>query len=207
MIVKIVNPDGSELFEKIKGYDSNHINVEVNYHSDDYMSILKSDVGEKNIGLIICEKSFFQNRYFRTTLYSLNVPVLKTGKSSFSKIRQSSVILAENDQIEQSSSIIFDLSSQLDFPIKVYDFDPDRSGKHDALVEHFESISKIYNSKVEIEDMNSNPIRKLSSKDDILHFIPFNEKTLDSNIFSIFSTDVESLHYKLEDSYQLFFQL
>lgn len=207
MILKIVNPNGTAFFDKLKNYDATHINVEVDYYSDDFVKIVKSDVANKNIGLIVCEKNLFQDRHYRRVLHDLKIPVLKMGTSRFAKIRQSSVILAENDQIEQSSSIIFDLSSQLKFPIKVYDFDPDSSGKHDALVEHFESISKIYNSQVEIEDMSTNPIRKLSSREDILHFIPFNEKTLNSNLFSIFSTDVESLHFKLANSYQLFFQL
>lgn len=207
MILKVVNPIGGALFDKIKSYDSNHIIVEVDYYCDNFVKLIKSDLISKNVGIFICEKSFFEKRHYKKVLYDQKIPVLKTGRGSFSKIRQSAVILADNDQIEQSSSIVFDLSAQLEFPIKVYDFDPDNSGKHDALVEHFESISKIYNSKVEIEDMSANPLRKLSKRDDVLHFMPFNEKTLNSNFLSFFSTDVESLHYKLSNSYQLFFQL
>jgi hypothetical protein len=207
MILKIVNPNGTPLFEKLKSYDAPHLSVEVDYYEDNFIKILKNDVINKNVGLFICQKELFEEKENRIVMYNLKIPVLKTGLSHFSKIRQSAVILAENEQIEQSSSIIFDLSSQLDFPIKVYDFDPDKSGKHDPLVEHFESISKIYNSKVEIEDLQINPLRKLSTRDDILHFMPFNEKTLNSNFFSIFSTDIESLHFKLANSYQLFFQL
>jgi hypothetical protein len=49
-----------------------------------------------------------------------------------------------------------------------------------------------------------NPLFKLKNRDNILQFLPFSHKILESNMLSIFSTDMDKLHFKLADNYQLF---
>ncbi len=67
-----------------------------------------------------------------------------------------------------------------------------------------ESLSKLFGRDINIIQSEKNPLIKLKNKENILQFLPFNRKVLESTIFSIFSTDLDKLHFKLANSYQLF---
>ncbi len=88
--------------------------------------------------------------------------------------------------------------------IKLYNFNPDNLIEKNSVTEHFENLSKLFGKSVEVVHAKKNPLIKLRNKDDVLQFVPFNNKITDSNIFSIFSTDMEKLYFKLFNSYQLF---
>jgi len=72
------------------------------------------------------------------------------------------------------------------------------------LIEHFDNLSKIFGREVDIVQSDKNPLIKLKNRNNILQFLPFSPKILESNFLSIFSTDMEKLHFKLANNYQLF---
>ncbi|MFW5619301.1 MAG: potassium transporter TrkA, partial [Campylobacter hyointestinalis] len=94
--------------------------------------------------------------------------------------------------------------TQLNFDIDFYHFDAKFDKKTDNLMEHFDSLSKIFNKKVNIIRDNQNPILKLRKRSDMLQFISFSIRVLDGGFFSIFSKDMGRLHYILDKNYQLF---
>ena len=97
-----------------------------------------------------------------------------------------------------------DCCKQFDFSIDFYHFDSKFDNSSNELIEHFESLSKIFNKKVNIINDSINPLLKLRNTDDILQFLSFNNKILDSKFGAIFSKDINRLHYILDDNYQLF---
>ena len=63
---------------------------------------------------------------------------------------------------------------------------------------------KIFDKKVNIVNDGTNPLIKLKNNENILQFLSFSSKIMDSKFGAIFSKDINRLHYILGDSYQLF---
>ena len=202
MFVRVINPTLSKAFEKIKSYESEYINVDIDYYETDISKIILKDAKNMDIGLIVVCNNFFSKN--TKLLFEIRKPIFKIGSWGFSKLKESVVLSDNSEDIEQESSVIFDLSSQLDLKIKLYNFHPDKKEGENELSEHFENLSKIFNKEVDIIESKTNPLIKLRKKRDILQFVPFSKKVKNSNIFSIFSTDMEKLYFKLSDCYQIF---
>jgi hypothetical protein len=200
--VKIINPTYSNSFEKLKSYNNKHISVEIDYYNRDVSSVMKVDVQEKDIGLIVVSNMFFMEHI--DLLYKSKLPVFKIGAWGFSSLNEGVVLSSNSEDIEKESAVIFDISAQLDLNIKLYNFNPDNSNEKNSLAEHFDNLSKLFNQKVEIVNAKRNPLLKLRNRDDVLQFVPFNSKIMESNLLSVFSTDMERLFFKLSGSYQLF---
>ena len=200
--IKIINPTFSELFEQIKGYDSKYINVKIDYFNTKAMKVIKEDLKDSDIGLVITTNEFFTNHM--KALFNIRIPIFKIGEGGFSNIKDSVILTANKDEIEKESSVIFDLSNQLELDIKLYNFNPDGLNSKNEIVEHFENLSKLFAKEVEIISEDKNPLLELKNRKDILQFVPFNSKVVESNILAIFSTDMEKLYFKLSKAYQLF---
>jgi hypothetical protein len=200
--IKIINPTYSNAFEKLKSYNNKHISVEIDYYNTSAQKVMKEDLEEKDIGLIVVANRFFMENI--SLLYQSKLPVFKIGAWGFSSLSEGVVLSSNSEDIEKESAVIFDISAQLDLDIKLYNFNPDNSNEKNSLAEHFNNLSKLFNQKVEIVNAQKNPLLKLRNRDDILQFVPFNNKIMESNIFSVFSTDMERLYFKLSGSYQLF---
>ena len=200
--VKVINPTYSKAFEKIKSYNNGHINVMIDYFETNARKVLKSDTEKIDIGLIVVSKAFFQNN--RRTLFNTKLPVFKMGKGGFSSLKEGIVLSNQAEEIEKESSVIFDVAKQLSLDIKLYTYDPDKKTEKNNLIEHFDNLSKLFGREVTVVESEKNPLLKLKNKNNILQFLPFSKKVLESNIWSIFSTDMEKLHFKLSNNYQLF---
>ncbi len=202
ILIKVINPTGTKLFDKIKSYNSKNIDVEIDYYSNNTKEILKNDVIGKDIGLVVVMQDFFALHV--KSLFELRKPIFKIGIWGFADLKEAVILSNNSEDIEKESSVIFDFSTQLDLKIKLYNFYPDGVDEEDGLSEHFKSLGKIFNKKVEIIDSQKNPLIKLRNKKDILQFVPFSIKVANQNILSIFSTDMEKLYFKLASNYQVF---
>ncbi|WP_458701572.1 COG3400 family protein [Sulfurospirillum sp. 1307] len=202
LYIKVINPTYTEQFEKIKSYDSKYIVVNIDFYEDNANKVLKDDLEKLDIGLIVVDGEFFNENL--KALYASKLPVLKIGAWGFLSLREGVVLSSNSEDIEKESAVIFDVSSQLDLKIKLYNFNPDNSTEANSLVEYFDNLSKLFSRKVEIVETRKNPLLKLRNKDDILQFVPFNSKILEPSMLSVFSTDMERLYFKLSNSYQLF---
>ncbi|WP_331775834.1 COG3400 family protein [Sulfurospirillum sp. 1612] len=202
LYVKVINPTYSKQFEKIKSYEGANISINIDYYERSFYRVLKQDVKHVDIGLIIVRHDFFV-KYIRE-FFEIRKPIFKIGFWGFSELREAVILSNDSDDIEKESSAIFDFSSQLDLKIKLYNFKPEGSLEEDELSEHFNNLSKIFNKEIEIIDSQKNPLLVLRHRSDIVQFIPFSRKIAHSNIFSIFSTDMDKLYFKLASNYQVF---
>ncbi|WP_024955902.1 COG3400 family protein [Sulfurospirillum arcachonense] len=202
LYIKVINPTYSNSFEKIKSYNNKHIRIEVDYYNKKASPVLKEDLEKKDIGLIVVSSQFFIDNIVH--LYNARLPIFKVGSWGFASLKEGVVLSSNSEDIEKESAVIFDVSSQLDLDIKLYNFNPDNLNEKNALAEHFDNLAKLFGKSVEVITAKRNPLLKLRNRDDILQFVPFNKKIIESNMFSIFSTDMERLYFKLSNSYQLF---
>lgn len=200
--IKVINPTYSRAFEKIKSYRNNHINVMIDYFQNEAAHALKSDTEKMDIGLIVVMNRFFQKN--RHALFNTKLPVFKMGKKGFASLSDGVILSSDAEEIEKESSVIFDVAKQLSLNIKLYMYNPDNNHEKSNLIEHFDNLSKLFGREVDVVKSEKNPLLKLKNKDSILQFLPFSTKILESNFLSIFSTDMEKLHFKLANNYQLF---
>lgn len=200
--VKIINPTYSKTLEKLKSYSNHHIHVMIDYFETNPRKVLREDTEKMDIGLIVVMNQFFQEN--KRTLYKTKLPIFKMGKRGFGGLNQGVVLSNDAHEIEQESSVIFDVATQLSLELKLYSYNPDHENAKNSLVEHFDNLSKIFGREVDVVQSDKNPLLKLRNKDNILQFIPFSPKVLEANFFAIFSTDMEKLHFKLANNYQLF---
>ena len=201
--VKVINPTYCKVFEKIKSYANRHTNVMIDYFNTNAAKALREDTAELDVGLIVVNTKFFDT--YKHILHRAKLPVFKIGMWGFSSLERGVILGGDSEEIEKESSVILDLCSQLELEVSLYDFDPDRQNQKSSIVEHFENLSRLFGKEVEIiQDDERNPLITLQGRKDLLQFIPFHEKLLESNLFAIFTTDMEKLSYKLKKNYQVF---
>ena len=202
LFIRVINPTYSKLFNKIKGYCSDKIVVDVNYYDSNVEKVIFKDAKEVDIGLIVINNNFLKK--YTKILFEIRKPIFKIGVWGFADLRDAVILGSNSEHIEKESSVIFDFSSQLDLKIKLYNFNSQDDKSQEDLSGYFKNLSKIFNKKIDIIDSVRNPLIELRNKKDVLQFVPFSKKLEKLNIFSIFSTDMEKLHFKLNKSYQVF---
>ncbi len=202
LFIRVINPTYSKLFNKIKGYCSDKIVVDVNYYDNNVEKVIFKDAKEVDIGLIVINNNFLKK--YTKILFEIRKPIFKIGVWGFADLRDAVILGSNSEHIEKESSVIFDFSSQLDLKIKLYNFNSQDDKSQEDLSGYFKNLSKIFNKKIDIIDSVRNPLIELRNKKDVLQFVPFSKKLEKLNIFSIFSTDMEKLHFKLNKSYQVF---
>lgn len=206
LIIRVINPSNIKLLEKIKNLENNTIEIEINYFESDYKEIILKDLDLFQIGLILLFNKEFENYRFRKFLYELNIPVFSISNEPINSIKNAAVILNNNSDIEHISSAIFDIAIQLNLDLTLYDIDPEAADKKD-IIKHFENLASIFSKKIKIIKSKENPIREVKRQDNILLFYPFNKKVLKREIFTLLSTDVDALYYKLDKFNQIFIPL
>jgi len=201
--VKIINPTDNKIFTKTKNLNNTHISVNVDYFNTDLHQVLISDVANYDVGLVVTNAKFFNNH--KGLFYKAKVPIFKIGKGGFSNLKTGAILASDSEEIEKGSSVILDCCAQLDLEVSLYHYDPNGSDEKSSLVEHFENLSRLFGKEVEIiQDKEKNPLIKLQNRYDLLQFVPFHRKIIESRFAALFSTDLERLPHKLDKCYQLF---
>ncbi len=203
LVFRVVNAKYGKVLDKLKKYQrSTSIEVIFDFLDNEIKDVVLQDIDQFYIGLFITNATFFKE--YKKFLYRLHLPVLKTGKSGFFNIKYSVLLSYDSEKVEQLSSVIFDLSSQLEIDISLFDFQSDKSEEGEKIIEHFESLSKLFEKKVNIIATDKNPIRELLPKDDFLQFVIFDKNILTSPLLAFFSTNVQKHYFRFMDKYQLF---
>ena len=201
LYVKVVNPTLNLAYERLKSVGDERVAVTFDFFGRGVEQI-KDDVFKNDVGLIVTDNKFFSAH--KRMLFELKRPVTTIGRGDVDEIKKG-VILSSGfgDEIENQSAVIMDCCAQLDTQISLYHFGAPSGGE--GAEEHFDSLSKIFGRKVEIvEDRNINPILKLKNEQNLLQFVPFSKKISRPDPFAAFSNDMNRLHSRLSDNYQIF---
>jgi hypothetical protein len=98
----------------------------------------------------------------------------------------------ENEKMESISSTAFDITESLNLNLTLADFDPEGEFESKKItIEHYETLSHIFNMEINIEQKIANPIRELSHRTDILQIAPFERELRQDNLLSFISTRVQ----------------
>ena len=204
LVIKIVNPGNIPIIQHIKEFRNDNVIIDIKYNNDDLKSTFFNDIKSYHVGLVIVSKESFSDYKMRTTLYESHVPVLKLSDRSFASVKDASLILNDNRDLEKISATIFDISEQMGFNIELYNYMNEHQGEKEQVIEHYYNLSTIFSKSIKVIKESENPIRTLKQKDNFIQLLPFTYKLTSRRIYSLFSTDSEKLYHRLDDYHQIF---
>ncbi|WQS12658.1 COG3400 family protein [Helicobacter pylori] len=205
LYIQVLHPTSPKFYHKFLALETESIEVNFDFYGKSFIQKLHED-HQKKMGLIVVGRELFLSKKHRKALYKTATPVYKTNASGLSKTHQSVVVLNESLDInEDMSSVIFDVSMQMDLGLLLYDFDPNKRYKNE-IVNHYENLANALNRKIEIFQTDiRNPIMHLNSlRNPILHFMPFEECITHTRFWWFLSTKVEKLAFLNDDNPQIF---
>ena len=204
LIIKVVNPSNIAVLQDIKEYRCEDVVVDIQYNDENQVNVFFNDIKSYHIGLIIVSKEMFANYKIRTILYESHIPVLKLSDRKFSTLKDASLILNDNRDLEKISATIFDISEQMGFNIELYNYLNEHQEQKEQVIEHYYNLSTIFSKSIKVIKESENPIRTLKQKENFIQILPFTYKLTARRGYSLFSTDSEKLYYKLDDYHQIF---
>ena len=177
-----------------RSLESDSISLLINYKDSEIFTDIDYDVSQLDIGVFLLSNGLFFQRNYKKHLYGLMRPIYVFGDKLLYNIKEAVVLMAEEAEMESLSTSIFDFSESLGLKLNLCDYNPEGDFEEsDKIVEHYESLSKIYNFKINIEKKKVNPIRELLKHDEILHIAPFNKSMKNLSFINFFSTQLS--HY------------
>lgn len=191
LYVRIIHPGHFELIEKIKKMENEKVTLFISYDEEDAKTIIEYDIGEYDIGLVLGSIETFEADDLKQLLHSLRKLIYLFGDQPLYNIHESVVLMGENEQMESISATAFDISESLGLKLALCDFDPEGDFESKKIViDHYETLSHIFNIDIEIVQKVANPIRQLSQMTNILQIIPFEEALSSEGIWKLLSTRV-----------------
>jgi len=191
--VRIINSTNFTLMNDIKRHRSDMIEISISYGKKDFNSIIEYDIQNFDAGVILTTVPTLHKNHLGTHFYALKKLIYIFGESSIYNAKAATIIASsDNYQMESISSSAFDICETLNLSLKLSNYDPDGDFKSKKMiVEHYETLSQIFNYPIDIEQKVANPIRELINKSDILHIVPFNKALRKRGIMRIFSQKLE----------------
>ncbi len=190
LYIRFINIQDLSALNKFRNLeDDKTIFLRVNYKESEILSDIDYDVSQLDIGLFILTKQLFFKKNYKEHLYGLLRPVYIFGDSSLYDIKETIVLMGSEAEMESLSTSVFDFSESLGLKLRLCNYNPE--GDFDDsknIVEHYESLSKLYNFKINIEEKRVNPIRELLKHEKILHIAPFSNNTKNFSFTNLFSS-------------------
>lgn len=238
LTIKVLHAGNFELISQIEKLAKKDIFVIIDYENLNFTQTLYNKFDKKVGLIILGSEFFIKRAYrkvlyeskipvFRSGLNSLASPDFdmysmdEEGQNEDSKIDSDNIkkfmpnvaysmlVIAGNGRNSRDiSTLIFDISKQLNLDVHVYDFEPDNHFNA-QIEEEFNNLSRIFERKFYIEKSNSqNPIFYLQNlQTPVLHFVPFSRAVTKSRISSLFGINFESLAFSLDFNPQFYLPL
>jgi len=202
LIFKVINPSLTKCFDKLKSYSSDTMMVEIDYINRTFEDSLKNDIKNHEVGLVLTNNRVFKE--YQELFYEIKIPIFKIANSGFSNMKESIVLSSSSTKVETISSSLFDISSQLELDIAWFELNNDEE-ENEKVLEHFDSLSKLFERKINIKKSNKNPIIELKKNNSYLQFILFEEEIIQMSFYQkTFSTKFDDHFSKLSQNYQIF---
>lgn len=192
LFVRILYPNNFALIEELKTYESDTVDMSVSYDNEPVKKIIEFDINEKDIGIVMNSIKTFEEDNLKETLYSLKKLVYLFGDKHLYNIKKCVILMSEDEKMESISATAFDISESLGLNLILCDYDPD--GEFESrkmIIEHYETLTHIFNMEINIEQKVANPIRELSSMKKILQIAPFERHLNTDNFMKLISTRIQ----------------
>lgn len=187
-----------KIIEEIRALETKNISVSTSYNPHTILNDIDYEVSQYDIGLFLISNEQFFKKNLKKYLYGFMRPIYIFGDKSLYNIEKASILMGENAQMESLSTSVFDFSESLGLELTLCDYNPEGDFEEsEYIIEHYESLSRLYNFKITIDKKRVNPIRELLKHEDILHIAPF---TKEASSFSFMNFLQAKLSYYFLDS-------
>jgi hypothetical protein len=203
LFIKIINPNTYSIVDYARSIDVKNVSIDIVYHPVNLKTDLLKEIKNYNPGVIVMNHKAFAKKAIRKALFETKKPILKLGTKRLRDLDKSAVVLSDNSSYENISSSIFDLSSQLQLKVNLFNVDKEESAQVD-IIEYFENLANIYSKELILNQNHNNPIRTLQHVENFLQFIPFEKQIVNASIIDIIFPNVDRLYYMLDDYNQIF---
>ncbi len=187
LYIRLLGEAEGDILDELKKFETEYIEILDNINRKELIETINYETNHYEIGLFLISRTMF-DKSFRKILYIEKKPIYLFGEQSLYNISKAIILMEEEEAMESLSSSVFDLSETLGLQLSLYNYDPEGDFLDKKnIIEHYESLSKIYGLKIDIKEKKINPIRELREESDILQIIPFNKKILKKPILNFFS--------------------
>ncbi len=192
LYVRILYPNDFELIEELKTLESERVTLSISYDNQNVKSSVENDIHEFNVGLVMNSIPTFESDGLKDTIYDLKKLVFLFGDKLLYNIKRSVVLMSEKEKMESISSTAFDISETLGLELTLGDFDPEGDFESKKMIiEHYETLTHIFNMEMKIEQKIANPIRELSNMEDILQIAPFEKRLNTDSLRKLISNRIQ----------------
>jgi hypothetical protein len=192
LYIRVLYPNNFTLIEEMKALESERVTLSICYEEDDIKTLIEYDIHQYDIGLVLNSIETFEAEDLKETLYDLKKLVYLFGDNLLYNIKECVILMSENEKMESISSTAFDISESLSLKLTLGDFDPEGDFESKKMIiEHYETLTHIFNMEINIEQKVANPIREISNMNDILQIAPFEKELNTDNFLKLISTRVE----------------
>ena len=192
LFIRVIYPNDFHILDILKSYESENVTISIHYQNDDIKQLIEYDIHEYNIGLVLNSIRTFESDNLKGTLYNLKKLVYLFGTKTLMNIKTSIILMNENEKMESISSTAFDITETLGLTLTLADFDPEGDFESRAItVEHYETLTHIFNMDINIEQKIANPIRELSKYENILQITPFEDRLNTVGIKKLISSKIQ----------------
>ena len=196
LYVRLICINDFELIKELRIFENEHVSLFLSYKDERILQDIDYDISQLDIGLFLLDNRLFLKQNYKEYLYDLTRPIYLFGEKSLYNIKDAIILMSNESEMESLSSSVFDFSENLGFSLSLCDYNPEGDFEETRnIIEHYESISRLYNFQITIEQKRVNPVRELLKKENVLHIAPFSKNIRDSSFISFLSTEVS--HYFL----------
>lgn len=192
LYVRVLYPNDFELLDRLKSYESERVMISIAYEEENIQHLIEYDINQHDIGLIMNSIKAFESEHLKDTLHGLRKLVYLFGDKLLYNIKKCLVLMSAEEKMESISTTAFDVAQALGLHLMLADYDPEGEFENKKrIIEHYETLTHIFNMQIEIEQRIANPIRELSNMHEVLQIAPF-EKYIDSDSWTkLISTKVQ----------------
>jgi uncharacterized protein len=189
LFVRIIHLSDFRLAEEIKAYENEHITLGVSYEEVSVSEVVIDDIQRYDAGLMFASIPSFESNALKVTLFELRKLVYLFGDRPLHEITDAVILMGENSEMEAISATTFNLAQSLGLKFNLCNFDPEGDfERRKMVVDHYETLSHIFNYEIDLREEVANPVRKLQELDHILQISAFDEEIKNSSWRNIIST-------------------
>lgn len=205
LYIKVINANNIAKLRFIKSFSSDTIDVLIDYKENNSYNFLIEESEEYKIGLFILSSKLLLDKYILNKFYELKKPLLSFADNvSISKLRSIGLTIDYTKNIEEITPAIFDISSQLELKLELFENSLISFNQKRLLLQHFENLASIYGKKLYYISSEDNPLMFLRYKKETLNVVPFSKKVNQGDLFKFLSTDLDSFYTNLDSIHQLY---
>ena len=192
LYVRVLYPNNFALIDEIKTLESEQVTLSICYDDHDIKTLIEYDIHQHDIGLVLNSIETFEADALKETLYDLRKLVYLFGDNLLYNIKECVILMSENEKMESISSTAFDISESLNLKLTLGDFDPEGDFESKKMIiEHYETLSHIFNMEINIEQKAVNPVREIANMQNILQIAPFEKKLNTNKFMNLMSTKIQ----------------